>query len=89
MDTQAKHDMYTMHEWAATLDALDRLHERRARRRHALHFWFNLHQIAGDPTGAVPDSGVPTSPRLHPESGTGLAGSETPPPGVSPAQPNH
>jgi hypothetical protein len=88
MDAQARHDMYTLAEWAATMDALDRLHQRRARRRQAIHFWFNLHQIAADPASAVPDPGVSPSPTAPLGSGSGLAGSETTPPNVSPANPH-
>jgi hypothetical protein len=85
MDQQTRQDMYTMAEWAATLDALDRLHERRARRRKVLRFWLNVHQVVYEPTVAVATPGahvVPDAPTLGVASGP--AGSTVRPPTASP-----
>jgi hypothetical protein len=85
MDNQTRQDMYTMAEWAAALDALDRLHERRARRRQILHFWLNVHQVVYEPTVAVATPGVPVVPDA-PTLGvaSGPAGSTVRPPTASP-----
>jgi len=80
MDMQARRDMYTMAEWAATLDALDRLHERRNRRRRWLHFLINAHQVVHEPTVAVPASDVQTGSPSASGVGSGAAGSSVNPP---------
>jgi hypothetical protein len=76
MDDQTRRDMYTMAEWAATLDALDRLHERRARRRRIVRFWLNVRQVVYEPTVAVATPGA-ADPTSAPTLGvaTGAAGS--------------
>jgi len=78
VDKQTRQDSYTMAEWAATVDALDRLHERRARRQRILRFWLSPHQVACEPTVAEPTS-EDTSPRAS-GVGPGAAGSSVNPP---------
>jgi hypothetical protein len=87
MDDQTRRDMYSMAEWAARLDALDRLHEKRARRRRWIRFLVNAHQVVYEPTVAVATPGDPLPLAPAPGVASGPVGSTVGPPTTAPTSP--